>query len=295
MDVIGHVSHLPSPGETVMGTTLLHAPGGKGANQAVAAARAGSPMTFVGRVGADTYGSGLTDSLELAGVSTKYLRVDADYPTGVALIMVDDEGDNMIAVIPGANGQVSPADVDAAANAIAASEVLVLQLEIPIETVIHAAHVAHEMGALVILNPAPARALDRSVLAMCDVIVPNQEEVSRLSGVGSPVEPASAAGMLVAAGAKAVVVTLGAEGAVVVTHDQEVAIPAFPAQAVDTTGAGDAFVGNLAHGLAEGKSLVEAARFASAAAALSVQVEGAQPSMPARAQTEALLTEYPPR
>jgi ribokinase len=291
MDVVGRVPRLPREGETVLGTTLMHSPGGKGANQAVAAARAGSEVYFVGRIGSDEYADPLRQSLESAGVSLTYLRVDAGYPTGVALIMVDDEGNNLIAVLPGANGQVSVDDVDAARDAIGRSAVVVLQLEIPLDTVMHAATVAREMGARVVLNPAPAQALKPELLQMVDVIVPNQEEVGRLSGLGAPTDPAGAARVLLGAGPGAVIVTLGSLGATVVTREGETAVPAMRARAVDTTGAGDAFVGNLAHSLAEGMSLREATRFAGAAASLSVQKEGAQPAMPALSETEVLLRE----
>jgi ribokinase len=295
MDVVARVHALPERGVTVMGRSLAHTPGGKGANQAVAAARAGSEVLFVGRVGQDPYGIGLLESLESAGVSTHLVQTDPHAPSGVALIMVDDEGQNIIAVVPGANAEVTPADVDRARDAIASSSVLLLQLEIPLETVVHAVGYAREHGLTVILNPAPAAELDLEILRQVDILVPNQEEVGRLSGVGYPVDPASAARMLIGTGARAVVVTLGAEGAVVVDRDGETEIEPFPAHAVDTTGAGDAFVGNLAHALAGGAALDEAARFASAAAALSVEREGAQGSMPSGSETEALLTRVTPQ
>ena len=289
MDLIARVHHLPGPGETVLGADLLRAPGGKGANQAVAAARAGSRVIFVGRIGADAHGVELRHSLELAGVFLEHLGVDADHPSGTALIAVDDEGENSIVVIPGANGQVSPADVDRANDAIQRSSSLLLQLEIPLGTVAHAAQVARDIGTRVILNPAPARALEPSLLQLIDVLVANESEVATLSGVGWPVDPASAARLLLEAGTGSVVVTLGARGAVVVTPDRELDVPAFPVETVDSTGAGDAFVGNLARALDAGQPLEDATRFASAAAALSVRLHGAQPSMPVREQTEQLL------
>jgi ribokinase len=171
---------------------------------------------------------------------------------------------------------------------IRATTTLVLQLEIPLETVAYAARLAREAGARVILNPAPAQALDASLLKLVDVLVPNAEEVGRLSGLGA-LDPASAARLLLDTGVGAVVVTLGAQGSVIVTRDAEIDVPAYPARAVDTTGAGDAFVGNLAHGLDEGWSLEDAVRFAAAAAALSVERPGAQPSMPVLAETEAYM------
>jgi ribokinase len=273
----------------VLGSALLRAEGGKGANQAVAAARAGSEVVFVGRVGDDDAGAHLVQGLQVDGVSVDQVTVDAASPTGTALISVDGDGENTVVVIPGANSAVSPADVERARSAIDRSSVVVLQLEIPIETVAYAAALGRAAGATVILNPAPAAALPRELLRTVDVLVPNAEEVARLSGVGAPFDPASAARMLLDTGAHTVVVTLGAGGAVIVTHDSERDVAPFLARAVDTTGAGDAFVGNLAHALDQGQSLAPAVRFASAAAALSVQREGAQPSMPRGTETRARL------
>lgn len=289
LDLTGRVPHLPAPGETVLGTSLTLSPGGKGANQAVAAARAGSEVTFIGRVGDDDYGQRLLDSLRGAGVATDHVTIEATVPTGVALIEVDNHGENSIAVIPGANAHVSRDDVDRGRHVIETSGVLLLQLEIPLDTVRYAAQVAREAATLIVLNPAPAQALPPELLGLVDVLVPNQEEVARLSGFGWPLDAAAMSHLLLDTGARAVVVTRGTQGAVVVTRQEEVDIPAIPVQAVDTTGAGDAFVGNLAHALDSGQNLVEASRFAVAAAALSVQRAGAQASMPILAETEALL------
>ncbi|HZU12621.1 MAG TPA: ribokinase [Chloroflexota bacterium] len=289
MDVVGRVPHLPVPGETVLGSTLTHTPGGKGANQAVAAARAGSRVTFVGHVGDDAYADDLIRSLAGAGVGIGHLTRDRTQPTGVALIMVDDAGQNMIGVLPGANGQVSPEDVEDVAGEITRGSVVLTQLEIPLPTVIRTAQVGRAAGSLAILNPAPARELSLEQLRLFDVVVPNAEELGRLSGIGSPNDPVAGARLLVDAGVRAVVVTLGADGAVVVTADRQASIPPYPVRAVDTVGAGDAFVGNLAHALAAGETLIEAAHWAGAAAALSVGRSGAQTSMPAASETAALL------
>jgi ribokinase len=209
------------------------------------------------------------------------------------MIEVEDSGENTIVVIAGANAQLSPEDVDAAAEAIGRSSVLVVQLEIPLSTVARAIQVARSHGVTVLLNPAPALALEPSVLQSVDVLVANAEEIGALSGLGAPLDPRSSGRLVVDAGARAVVVTLGAEGAVVLTKDGQWDIPAFRVNPVDTTGAGDAFVGNLAHALDTGQSLLEAARFASAAAAASVQRLGAQPSMPTRRESEAVLGSRP--
>lgn len=295
VDLIASVPVLPTPGETVLGTGLLRAPGGKGANQAVAAARAGSDVTFIGRLGNDEYGKALLQAMDSAGVGIERVRIDPAHPTGIALITVDAGGENEIVVIPGANAEVSPEDVHAARNAIAASTSVIVQLEIPMGTVRYVANIASELDTRIILNAAPAQSIDPEILRNVDILVANEHEIASLTGMGVPIDPATSAGLLTSTGVKAVVLTLGTQGVVIVQADEpNVEIPAFPVTAIDTTGAGDTFVGNLAHGLDTGRSLTEAARFASAAAALSVRKRGAQPSMPAGLETETFLAqEYP--
>jgi ribokinase len=289
MDAIARVAHLPAPGETVLASGFVQALGGKGANQAVAAARAGSAVEFVGRVGADLAGEALVTSLRSAGVNTKHVVRDVGGSTGTALIAVDSQGQNSIVVVPGVNANLHVEDIDAARDVIERSSIVLLQLEIPLETVQYAAEMAHRSGTTVLLNPSPAQELPASLLNLVDILVPNEEEVAYLSGMGSPVDPASAAGMLRTNGAESVVVTLGDRGAAVIDENGETDIYAYDVEAVDTTGAGDAFVGNLAAALDAGQSLEEAARMASAAAALSVQAAGAQASMPSREQTNAFM------
>lgn len=289
MDLMARVTRLPEPGETVLAREFQRSPGAKGANQAVAAARAGSAVEMVGRVGDDLYGRELLESLSSAGVVTRHVRTDAQQPTGLALIAVDEQGQNEIVVVPGANAALTPEDVDAAADAISASAIVLLQLEIPLPTVSRAVSLARQAGSTIVLNPSPARPLNPAFLECIDLLVLNAREVAQLSGVGPPIEPAEAARLLVDGGVEAVVVTLGAEGAVIVSSEGETDVPAFPVEPVDTTGAGDAFLGNLAHALESGGSLPEAARFASAAAAASVLRPGAQPSLPTLAQTQAIL------
>ena len=289
MDLIARVPRLPAPGETVLGSSLRRSAGGKGANQAVAIARAAGDVVFVGRLGRDAHGAELRKSLQQAGVKMNHVAEDPESPTGTALIAVDENGENSIVVIPGANARVSPADVDGATDTIRRSTVLVLQLEIPLVTVEHAAQLGRAAGTLTVLNPAPARMLEPTMLQLVDVLVANEHEIGVLSGMGSPVDPASAARLLLDHGITSIVVTLGPRGAVVVTEHEETDVPAFPVEAVDSTGAGDAFVGNLARSLDAKQNIVEAVRFASAAAALSVSAEGAQPSMPTLEQTERLL------
>jgi ribokinase len=275
----------------VLGSSLSRAEGGKGANQAVAAARAGGDVAFVGRIGDDEHGRALLASLRGAGVDTSRLVVDPEVSTGLALILVDAGGENEIVVISGANGRVSEADVDAARPSLLRSDILLLQLEIPLPAIRRAIGIVREGPGRVILNAAPAQPLVPELLGELDVLLVNEIEVATVSGIGAPVEPAVAARLLLETGVRAVVLTLGAAGAMVVSGDQETCIDPFPATPVDTTGAGDAFAGNFAFALDRGLALAEAARFASAAAALSVQRAGAQPSMPLGAETEALLRE----
>jgi ribokinase len=272
LDIVVGVDRHPAPGETVLGDDRQELPGGKGANQAVAAARLGAEVAFVGRVGDDDAGRRLRDGLAAEGVDVTHVRVDADAPTGVALIAVDRAGENKIVVSSGANARVSAADVEAAREVLANAAVTLVQHEVPEDTVAAAIAAA---GGTVVLNPAPAR----PIVAPVDVLVPNRGELETLAGrAGDPVELAR--GLEVA---RAVVVTLGSEGAVVVEGAHVERIPAPEVDAVDTTGAGDAFCGALAQALDSGADLVEAARWAVRAAATSVTKPGAQGGLPRRA------------
>jgi ribokinase len=276
LDVVVAVARLPGPGETVVGGDRRELPGGKGANQAVAAARLGADVAFVGRVGADAAGRRLRADLEDEGVDVTGLRSDDGAPSGMALIGVDEGGENAIIVSPGANGRVGDEDVAAAGELLASAGVVLLQHEIPAAAVAAAAAAA---GGRLVLNPAPAREL----AGRADVLVPNRGELERLAGGGPPAEAAARLGL------PAVVVTLGAEGALVVEGSGTEEVGAPEVQVVDTTGAGDAFCGALADALDRGAELVEAVRFAVAAAALSVTGEGARGGLPSRAEVEAAL------
>ena len=273
LDVVVGVPRLPRPGETVIGGDRRELPGGKGANQAVAAARLGSAVGFVGRVGADAAGRRLRDDLEAEGVDVAHLRADDEAPSGVALIGVEEGGENAIIVSPGANGRVGAEDVEAAGELLASAGVVLLQHEIPRAAVAAAAAAA---AARLVVNPAPAREL----AGRPDVLVPNRGELAQLAGPGPPAEAATRLGL------PAVVVTLGAAGALVVEGSGAEAVSAPAVPVVDTTGAGDAFCGALADALDRGAELVEAARFAAAAAALSVTRDGARGGLPARADVE---------
>ncbi|MGH2448599.1 MAG: ribokinase, partial [Chloroflexota bacterium] len=254
--------------------------------QAVAAARAGSQVAFVGRVGRDDEGDQVRQSLDTSGVDTGYLAVDDRLHTGRAMITVDQRGENIIVVVAGANGAVSTGQVSEAQKVISASRVVVSQLEIPFEAADAAMHRGAEAAAITVLNPSPARPLPDEILRAIDVLVLNSQELVVLGPtLGGP----EAARQLLAQGVGAVVVTMGGDGALLVTESNTERIPAWPVEPVDTTGAGDAFVGNLAHALDDEQSLPDAIRFATAAAALSVQVRGAQPSSPTLQQTAAFL------
>jgi len=288
MDLVVRTERIPSPGETILGGAFVMAPGGKGANQAVAAARLGGQVRFVGRIGADPFGDALLAQMLAAGIETEHVIRDPEQPTGVALIGVDAQGQNAIMVAPGANSRVSPADVDAARASIRAAAGVVIQLEIPRETVLHAVAVARAEGTRVILNPAPIRhtnPLSNDLLRQVDVLTPNEHEAANLLGHAEPegLDWEQAATELQARGIPNVVITLGSEGCVVASRAGIQRLPAVPVTAIDTTAAGDCFTGALAVALAEGADLLPAARFATRAAALSVTGLGAQPSLPSRA------------
>jgi ribokinase len=284
IDLVVPVAVLPRPGQTVLGGDHLRASGGKGANQAVAAARLGRRSALVGRVGDDDFGRQVLHSLTGAGVDTSATEVTAGVPTGLALITVDRTGENTIAVSSGANARLTADDVAAAAPVLAAARVLLVQLEVAIDTV--AAAVATAAGA-VILNPAPAASLPAEVLEHVDVLVPNRSELAVLTGHKEPRSLEEAAHMTRSLPAGiAVVVTLGADGALVVEDGQVEHVPAISVAAVDATGAGDAFCGALADGLARELDLVAATRWAVRVAGLATTRWGAQPSMPSREEVE---------
>jgi len=293
-DMVVKVPRLPGPGETVIGGEFVEAPGGKGANQAVACARAGARVSFVARVGADDFGRNTLRGLKREGVNTRYVVADRESPSGVALIFVDDEGENAIAVAPGANMRLTPEDVEAAAPAIAGADCLLLQLEVPLATVERAIRIARQAGVPVLLNPAPAptRPLPPRLLRHVDVLTPNRAEAAAL--VGQPVrnlaEARAAARKLRGLGPARVVITLGKDGALA-QEAAPVHVPACPVKPVDAVAAGDAFSAALAVALSEGTPFLEACRFANAAGACAVTRLGAQPSLPTRREIEAMLAQ----
>jgi ribokinase len=285
LDLVIRVAELPGPGETVTGGDLFRNPGGKGANQAVAAARLGRRVAMIGCVGDDQAGADLLASLEGDGVDSSRVRVVDGVPSGTAFITVRGDGENQIVVSPGANARLTPGDVTAAEAALAAAAVTLLQLEIPLEAVAAAARTA---GGRVVLNPAPVRPLPAELLAQVDVLVPNRVELGQLAGGPAPSTVAEAVRLAGRLAARAVVVTLGADGALVVGDGQASHVPAVPVQPVDTTAAGDAFCGGLADALAAGAGLGDAARRAVRVAAAACLRPGAQASLPTPAEVAAL-------
>ncbi|MDR7387036.1 MAG: ribokinase [Armatimonadota bacterium] len=288
MDLVVKVPHLPQVGETVTGGVFSTFPGGKGANQAVGAARLGACVTMVGRVGADPFGAQLVDALRREGVDVAAVGTDPESPTGIAAIGVDEQGRNLILVAPGANARLLPHDVGEAV--IARSQVLLLQLEIPTVTVLHAARVARRHGARVCLDPAPAAPLPEELYRLVDVLNPNEVEAAALTGISiRTLEDAQrAARRLLDRGPRHVVVKLGDRGSYYLSSDEAGHVPALGVKAVDTTAAGDVFAAALGVALGEGRSLRESVQFASCAAALKVTRMGAQ-SMPSREEVEAAL------
>ncbi|MFD8258784.1 ribokinase [Streptomyces griseoluteus] len=285
MDLVTYVARAPQRGETVTGREFRTIPGGKGANQAMAAARAGATVSLIGAVGNDAYGVRLRDNLEHSGVDTDFLRT-VEGSSGTAHIVVDDEGNNSIVVVPGANGTVdhlSPGDE----GLIASADALLLQLEVPLPAVIAGAEAARRHGVRTILTPSPAQPLPEELLSVTDVLVPNEYEAVTLTGRTDPLD--AAVGLLDLV--PEVVLTLGEAGVLYVSRDTEpLAVPAHQVAAIDSTGAGDTFAGAYAVAVAEEKPLREALSWAAAAAALSVQREGASASMPYRPEIEAQYT-----
>lgn len=286
-DMTVKTKYLPKPGETVLGNEFTMGPGGKGANQAVAASRLGGEVKFICKVGRDIFGDNaiahyVDEKLDTAGI----LR--SDLPSGVALISVDEKAENSIVVASGANGDLDEADIETSRKDLENCGILLLQLEIPVPSVLKAAKIAHKAGAMVVLNPAPACPLPDEVFRYVDLFIPNQTELGNYSGIDTAdvagAEKAAAA--MQAKGVGKLIVTMGSKGALICEGGPSVFVPAKKVKAVDTTAAGDTFCGALCVAISEGKSLKEAAEFASAASALTVQKMGAQNSIPFRKDLE---------
>lgn len=282
IDLTFRSSRLPKPGETLIGSGYFRGFGGKGANQAVAAARLGAKVAMIGRVGADEFGTSIREQLGREKIDVSHLNVDSHRPTGTAAILVDDRGENSIVVIPGANESVSVADVQAAANVIRSSRVIVAQCETPIEATIEAFRIAHAAGALCVFNPAPARLLPEELLLLVDICVPNETEITCLTGMAcaTPQQIIDAATDLRSRGPRTVIITMGSRGAYCLGPDGEIRIEGERVAAVDTSGAGDAFCGALAAGVSAGMALHDAIAEANHMAAISVTRLGTQASFP---------------
>lgn len=293
VDFVVQTPHIPRPGETVLGRDFVMAMGGKGANQAVGAARLGGAVMFVARVGRDVFGDQCLAAYQTEGIDTTFVTRDPDEATGVALIAVDAAGENSITVASGANMQLTPAHVEAAAQVFQDADVLVLQLEVPLATVQRAAQLAREYGVTVLLNPAPAQALPRELLQLVDVITPNRIELAQLlelpesEVVTLPDE--DLAKRALGLGPSSAVITLGAQGALAAGSWGWTRVTPFAVTPVDTTAAGDAFNAGLATALGRGAALDQAARYANACGALATTKVGAQPSLPRAADVEQLM------
>lgn len=290
MDLVIKVERRPRPGETVIGEAFGMFVGGKGFNQAVAAARMGAQVHMVGRVGQDDFGPRSLRALEAEGIDTRHVAWDDQASTGVALPVIDAQGDNSIIIVPGANMRLSQADVERAAGVIAAADVLMVQLEVPMEAVRRAAELARAAGAVVLLNPAPARPLPDELLRLVDILTPNETETEILTGmsVADDETAGRAARALLERGARAVVLTLGARGALLADPARVTRVPGYAVRVVDTTAAGDAFCGALAVQRALGQPLEQAIRTANAAGALATTILGAEPALPRREAVERL-------
>lgn len=290
-DMIVKVPRIPKTGETILGGKFSTAAGGKGANQAIAAARAGGDVTFIARVGNDMFGKQALEDFESNNINAKYIKTDNAEPSGVALIFVDEKGENSIAVASGANARLSHRDVTEAEEVIKSADILLMQLETPMESVKRAAKIAKEAGVKVILNPAPACPLDNTLLSTLYVITPNESEAELLTDISVTDFPSAekAAFILLDRGVEVAIITMGIKGALIKTRELTKIIPGFKVKAVDSTAAGDVFNGSLVVAMAEGKTLEETVQFANAAAALSVTKLGAQPSAPKRVEIERML------
>ena len=290
-DMVIKAHHLPAPGETILGGTFFMTQGGKGANQAVAAARLNGQVTFIAKTGADVFGKQSLQLYKDDGINTSYISTDENSPSGVALITVDDHGENCIAVAPGANGTLSIDDINKARTILEKASIILVQLEIPLETVSYVVNLAEQANVKLVLNPAPACMLSDDLLNRISIITPNEKEAEMLSGIKIlGIDSAKeAAKVLAGKGIETVIITMGSEGALLFNNNTFEMVPAAKVKAVDTTAAGDVFNGALVVAISEGKDMIEAVRFANAAAAISVTRLGAQASAPRRSEVEALI------
>jgi len=291
MDLVVKSKRIPAVGETILGGDFIMVPGGKGANQAVAAAKLGAEVYFIAKLGNDVFAEQSLNNFKKEGINTKYVIQTEEAPSGVALIMVDDEGNNLIVVAPGANQTLLPADVKRAESDIASCGAVVAQLEVPLETIEFAAKMANDLKVPFVLDPAPAQELGPELLRMVDVLTPNETEAQILTGIEVTDEESARAASknLLERDIKAVILTLGGKGFLLADNEEARYVSAQKVDAVDSTAAGDAFTGSLAVGIAENKALLDAALFANYVAALSVTKMGAQSSMPTLQEVKSFM------
>lgn len=294
MDLVVRTNRAPQAGETIVGNSFGRFPGGKGANQAVAAARLGGKVTFAGRLGSDAFGEELLETMKREHIDTEHILIDETTPTGIASIVLEASGENRIIIVPGANLAYSVADVRKLEPVIKTADIMIMQLEMDLTMTEEATAIAHRHQVPVILNPAPARTLSDRLLSQVTYLTPNETELEILSGmpVNSVEDAEKAAAVLLKKGVKHVVVTLAAKGALIVDSSGSVHVEGFPATPIDTVAAGDSFNGAMAFQLASNKPLVEAVRFANAVGSITVTREGAIPSLPTYKEVEALLAQH---
>jgi ribokinase len=290
-DLIIKTDRIPKPGETVIGGKFFKAAGGKGANQAVAAARAGGDVTFIARVGDDVFGEEAITGFKKDGINIEFVKKDPNEASGIALIFIDKDAENSIAVASGANLNLKESDLEKAREKISKADVVLMQLETPVKTIETAAKIAEAFGVKVILNPAPAQPLSDELLKIITILTPNELETKLLTGleVKDEKDAEKAAKILIEKGVECVILTMGKKGALLATKEETKLIPSFNVEAKDTTAAGDTFNGALAVAISENKPMTEAIAFANAAAAISVTRMGAQPSAPQRNEIEGML------
>jgi ribokinase len=286
IDIILNVKKMPQVGETIFGENLKNASGGKGANQAIAASRCGAEVRMIGKIGNDNSGNSLIEALVKDSIDVKYVGIDANSPTGTALITVNEEGNNSIIVVPGANMAISHEEILAAKKIIEDSDLVISQFETPIQATIDAFKIAKEKKVITILNPAPAKTIPDELYSLTDILAPNETEIYELSGVKveNLKDAKKAADMFLQKGVKYVIITLGEKGAALIEKDRVQLVPAYKVTAVDTTAAGDSFIGALASIVNKDTlsfdNLIEAIKFGNKVSSVVVQKEGAQPSIP---------------